>query len=92
MDEVLNVFRAVLNLMSKSFDSHEYILMLLHENPVVYFSFLREAHERVSLANAQISSFLFDHQSDLRIEYQGKHDSLNVYLNITECAVWKKSE
>lgn len=90
MDELIPVFKEIVFLMPKEFDAHDFILQLIKNAPVSYFSILRSADNNVALANAQISNHLKTKASYFHITYDGKVTSLDVYQIPNECARFHK--
>ena len=92
MNKYVSLFRHVIILMPQVFDAHEFIVELIRQNPFAYFAIMRESDYSVQLANAQIAKYLSDHKEEFSLSYNGrKHNSLDIYRNYAECAVFEKT-
>ena len=78
-------------LMPHTFAAHEFIVEVIRQNPYAYFDVLHKSDDKVSLANARISNFLADYAQLFNLDYAGqKHESLDIFRNLVECAIFEK--
>ncbi len=77
--------------MPAEFDSHEFILCFLNLYPRSYGELL-VAHNRVQTAHAEIANFLRNNSAELGITKKGERVSPDIFGNLTECALWTKSD
>ncbi|MFA7450511.1 MAG: hypothetical protein WCY79_03015 [Bacteroidales bacterium] len=92
MREQLVAIREIINDMSDTFDSHDFIKKFSKRFELDYVDLLATANsiEPFQTVNKQIGRFLSDNQTMLRIECMGKINSENVFGNKTKCEKWKK--
>lgn len=79
----------VIGNLQNDFDSHDFILKFLEKYPAEYGKLLIK-HSSVNTAHAEIGDFLLKNSGNLNIEYKGKHESLNIFRNMSPCAQWNK--
>ena len=91
MNEFIPVFKEIVFLMPQEFDAHDFILQLIHQAPISYFSILRTTESNVALANAQISNYLKNNAGFYSLTFTGKAESLDIFQEVSECATFKKN-
>lgn len=84
------LFSSIIARMPRTFDSHDFILALLKEDPACYFSLYRLCQESVPLTNAYISNYLVNNSGAINIVFISKTMSPDIFQNISECAQFKK--
>lgn len=75
------------------FDTHELICVIMRLNPKEYVaeSYLWvHTDDPIIVAHSQIGRALANNQSVLGIKSVGRHASLNVRGDSTQCEMWKK--
>ncbi|MBR1775333.1 MAG: hypothetical protein IJ759_07405 [Bacteroidales bacterium] len=91
----INDAKAVISLMQKEFDSHDFIKQYIASYPAEYISGLarnRQVRVAVRELDRQIGMFLAKHDDDLYIERIGDSESENILTNITPCALWRRTQ
>ncbi len=88
----LETIREVIIDLPDTFDSHDFIKKFSKKIELDYVYLLATAGsiEPFQNVNFQIGNFLKNNQAVLRIEFQGKIFSENVFGNNTECGNWRK--
>lgn len=81
--------QTVIRKMPCKFDSHDFILKFIFEYPAVYGGLLIK-HKNVTTAHAEISNFLRNYSTSLRIKEKGKIESEDIFKFIRPCAQWEK--
>ena len=71
------------------FDSHDFIRALMKIYPHLYANILLK-NKSVASTHAGIGRFLLENVNDMEIEITGEQESLDVFLNMTPCALWMK--
>ena len=75
--------------LSDFFDSHAFIRKYMKKYPKSYGVFISQ-YKTLNAAHAQIGKFLLENAPELKIEYIGEIESLNVLVNPVKNALWKK--
>lgn len=85
----LDQAKQVLDQMSNTFDSHEFIIRFIIMFPAKYIDLLAK-YKATGKAHGAIAAFLQENSDSLEIQRQGKIRSENIYGRDTLCEKWKK--
>ena len=85
----LDQAKQVLDQMSNTFDSHEFIIRFIIMFPAKYIDLLAK-YKATGKAHGAIAAFLQENSDSLEIQHQGKIRSENIYGRDTLCEKWKK--
>ena len=73
----------------QTFDSHDFIKIMLKHNAALYGEILTRYND-VTTADREIGKFLQNYSDDLDICKINTRESPNILSNINSCALWRK--
>ncbi|MBQ7996925.1 MAG: hypothetical protein IJ814_04235 [Paludibacteraceae bacterium] len=79
----------VIDVMNSSFDSHQFIIEFILQQPQAYIELLGR-YGATGKAHGAIAACLQENSKALHIERQGKVRSANIFGRNTLCELWRK--